>query len=850
MDKLVLIDGNSLINRCFFAMPVFRTKEGTPTNAVMGFIKLFLRIVGDLHPKYAVVAFDMHAPTFRHKMYGEYKATRKGMPGDLVVQMPIIKECLTLMNVKVVEKEGIEADDILGTLSRKFSDVESYIYTGDRDSYQLVKENVNVCYTLRGVSELLLLRADNFEENIGLKPSQIVDLKALMGDSSDNIPGIPGVGEKMAKKLLAQYGSFDNIYTHVDEVKGALQKKLIDGREIGTLSKDLATIRTDVELDVELEDCLIKMPFSQAVKQKFAALEFRLLYANNALYEETASDESAQEDLTETISLSRAQEILPVLEKESLIGIAWGRERHIYAGNHEYRLEEMVDLFSPGIPEEDVKAILSVAFSAGKRVILYQTKEMLHLLEKYEIPMKGDFEDISILRYLVDYTGREESLEYVLDSYHLPIENSARSLCRLFDYLIGKVEQNGMKELYFSIEKPICEVLCQIERKGALIDRSLLSELGENYTRRLSAVSKEILEQAGEANLNINSPSQVAKVLFEKLGLPKGKKSKNGDYSVSAEVLEELSADYKIVRDILQYRQLQKLNSTYIEGLKSVVQADGRVHTTYTQTVTSTGRLSSKNPNLQNIPIRTEEGRELRKLFVAPEGHVLIDADYSQIELRLIAHSAECKSLIEAYNSGRDIHRETAAKVFSVSPEEVTEEMRQKAKTVNFGVIYGESAFGLAKTLKISREEASNFIKRYFEVFPEIKAYLDRTVAFAKENGYVETIFGRKREIPELNSSNYTIRQFGERAAMNMPMQGSAADIIKLAMTSVYKELQARNLRAKMILQVHDELLIEAPVEEKDVCIEILKNCMENVIRLSVPLTADVSVGRSWYEAK
>lgn len=849
MDKLVLIDGNSLINRCFFAMPVFRTKEGTPTNAVMGFIKLFLRIIGDLQPKYAVVAFDMHAPTFRHKMYGEYKATRKGMPGDLVVQMPIIKECLALMNIKVVEKEGIEADDILGTLSRKFDNVESYIYTGDRDSYQLVKENVNVCYTLRGVSELLLLRADNFEEEIGIRPSQIVDLKALMGDSSDNIPGVPGVGEKMAKKLLAQYGDFENIYEHVEEVKGALKKKLIDGKELGFLSKDLATIRTDVELDVEIDDCLIKMPFSQAVKQKFAALEFRLLYANDSLYEENASVEG-EEPLTETISVSRAEDILPVLKKENVISIAWGKEKHLYAGDREYKLTETVDLFSPGIADEDVKEILAVAFSAGKKVVLYQAKEILHLLEKYDIEREGDFEDVSVLRYLVDYTGREESLEYVLDSYHLPIENSARSLYRLFTRLTEKTEKNGMKELYSSIEKPICDVLCQIEDKGALVDKALLLELGGDYTQRLAAISKEILLEAEEPMLNINSPSQVAKVLFEKMGLPKGKKSKNGDYSVSAEVLEDLSADYKIARDILRYRQLQKLNSTYIEGLKSVIQSDGRVHTTYTQTVTSTGRLSSKNPNLQNIPVRTEEGRELRKLFIAPEGSVLIDADYSQIELRLIAHCSGCKSLIEAYNGGRDIHRETAAKVFGVPVEDVTEEMRQKAKTVNFGVIYGESSFGLAKTLKIGREEASSFIKRYFEVYPEIKEYLDKTVAFAKENGYVETIFGRKREIPELKSSNYTIRQFGERAAMNMPMQGSAADIIKLAMTSFHRALLDRKLKARMILQVHDELLIESPIEEAEECANILKECMENVIRLSVPLTADVSVGRSWYEAK
>ncbi len=854
MEKLVLIDGNSLLNRAFYATPHFTTKDGVPTNGVFGFIKLFLKIVHDLKPEYAVVAFDMHAPTFRHKMYDKYKATRKGMPQELAVQLPILKECLNLMNVKICEKEGIEADDIIGSLSRLF-DVQSYIYTGDRDSYQLVDEHVQICFTKKGVSDLLCLTKDNFQEIIGLRPDQIIDLKSLMGDSSDNIPGVPGIGEKMAMKLLADYDNLENIYAHLDEISGSMHKKLEENRELAFLSKDLATIDTKVQLEVKLEECRLKMPFSNALRQKFAALEFRILYADESLYEKNLGNTEvgkSQKSLKpeSKISVNTFADMENDLKNNTEITVVWGENRYIYVGKTEYELSEPKDLFSLGVGVDEVTKILKAVFEKeNNTVILYQAKEMMHVLNEYGVSFNAQFEDVSLLKYLVDYTGREESLKFVLDSYALQTEDLACSLYALYKKLREKAQEQGLEELYQTVEKPLCKVLYTMEKEGVCINESYLNQLGEDYARRLQKVSRRIHELAGDDKFNINSSQQLSKILFEKLGLPGGKKSKTGNYSSSVEVLEKLAPDYEIVREILEYRKLQKLNSTYVEGLKPFIK-NGKVHTTYTQVVTSTGRLSSKNPNLQNIPIRTEEGREIRKLFVASPDHVLLDADYSQIELRLMAHMSNCPELIEAYQEGKDIHEDTAAKVYGVPASEVTASMRRNAKAVNFGIIYGESAFGLSQALGITAAEASDFIQRYFKAYPAVKDFQNKTVEFAKENGYVTTIFKRKREIPELKSSNYNLRQFGERAAMNMPLQGSSADIIKIAMIAVYNELKKRNMRSKLILQVHDELLIDAPQEEAKEAGEILKNCMENAATLTVPLTVEVSSGKSWYDAK
>lgn len=853
MEKLVLIDGNSLVNRAFFATPHFTNKEGTPTNGIFGFIKLFLKIIRDIKPQYAVVAFDEHAPTFRHKKYAQYKGTRKPMPEELAVQMPILKECLALMNVKMCSQAGIEADDIIGSISRKFPSVESYIYTGDRDSYQLVKEGVNVCYTLKGVSELLLLTKDNFLETVGLRPEQIVDLKALMGDSSDNVPGVPGIGEKMAKKLLGEYASIDEIYEHLDEIKGAAHNKLEANKELAFLSKELVTIDTAVPLDFTLDDCALKTPFSQAVRQKFASLDFRMLYSDESLYvgEDSAKPQETEVKTVAVKAISSFEEIETEVRNGKEISLLWGEKKSLYiaGGDCEYEFCERQDLFSAGLATEGMQKILRALFEdENKKIILYRAKEVLHALDLYDVNRKAKFEDVSILKYLVDFSDREESIEFVLESYGYSKDCPAYSLAKLFSILYARTGDSGMLSLYEDMEKPICEILCNAEKAGSAVNESLLRQMGEKYSVRLKEISENIYRLAGET-FNVNSAAQLGKILFEKLGLPGGKKGKRGDYSSSADILEKLAPEHEIVREILSYRQIQKLNSTYIEGLKPFIR-EGRVHTTYTQTVTSTGRLSSKNPNLQNIPIRTEEGREIRKLFVASEGNVLLDADYSQIELRLMAHFSDCAELIAAFKNNADIHRATAAKVYGVSPEKVTSEMRRKAKAVNFGIIYGESAFGLSQSLGISQNEAAAFIDKYFESYPEVKKYQQETVEFAKEKGYVTTLFGRKRVISELKSSNFNLRKFGERAAMNMPLQGTSADIIKLAMISVSKELKRRGMRSQLILQVHDELVLDAPVEEAEEAKKLLKDCMENAVQLKVPLTVEVASGKNWYDAK
>lgn len=852
MEKLVLIDGNSLVNRAFFATPHFTNKEGTPTNGIFGFIKLFLKIIRDIKPQYAVVAFDEHAPTFRHKKYAAYKGNRKPMPEELVVQMPILKECLKLMNVKMCSMEGIEADDIIGSITRKFPSVESYIYTGDRDSYQLVKEDVNVCYTLKGVSDILQLNSENFFEQIGLRPEQIIDLKALMGDASDNVPGVPGIGEKMAKKLLSEYDSLEDIYNHIDDIKGSVHNKLEANKELAFLSKDLVTIDTAVPLNFTLEECALKTPFPQAVRQKFAALDFRILYSDESLYVNEGAEKSNKEIKSVPVrTIASYEEIREEIANGKEISLLWGDRKTLFVlgGACEYELPEQQDLLSEGMPTEEIKKILYAIFEdENKKVILYRAKEMMHFLEQYDVNFKAKFEDVSILKYLVDFSDREESIGFVLESYGYSKESQAYSLSELFSFLYEKTKESGMSSLYEDMEKSVCEILYRMECRGSAVNETLLRQMGEKYSVRLKEISENVYRLAGE-KFNLNSSVQLSNILFGKLQLPYGKKGKSGAYSSGAEILEKLAPQHEIVREVLNYRQIQKLNSTYIEGLKPFIR-EGRVHTTYTQTVTSTGRLSSKNPNLQNIPIRTEEGRELRKLFVASEGNVLLDADYSQIELRLMAHFSDCAGLIEAFNSGSDIHRETAAKVYGVPSDCVTAEMRRKAKAVNFGIIYGESAFGLGQSLGIGQEEAAEFIRKYFESYPEVKNYQNETVEFAKQNGYVCTLFGRKRFISELKSSNYNLRKFGERAAMNMPLQGTSADIIKMAMISVYKELKKRGMRSELILQVHDELVLDSPIEEVEEATALLKNCMENAVELKVPLTVEVVSGKNWYDAK
>ena len=862
MEKFILIDGNSLLNRAYYATPVFTTKDGLPTNGVFGFIKLLLKIISDKKPAYLAVAFDLHAPTFRHEMYDDYKAGRKPMPEELALQLPVLKEVLKLMDVRICELKGYEADDIIGTLSKKF-DVHSYIYTGDRDSYQLVDSNTNVCYTRKGVSDILELSIDNFKDEIGLEPYQIIEEKALMGDKSDNIPGVAGIGEKSAVSLLEKYGDLDGVYAHLEEIKGALNKKLTEGREAAYFSKKLATIDLNAPIDVTLQECIFKMPFSRAVREKFAELEFKSLLAKNIF-----SDDESEVETTEKgneLSVENVAEILPntILETTTLlenpniqtIAFHWTDDafRFLPVGKDlpwsEYVLPIKTGLLDVGFYDYELESLLRAIFEGNKRTICYNAKEVMHRLKELDIAYKAPFEDVGILKCIAEGLGNTDGLEFCLNYFSLPEKQKAYGVYWLWAHYLSSLNEDE-KKLYKEVELPLVAVLFNMEKQGVCVDLNTLHALSKKYNAEISELVEKIYALAGE-RFNVNSTQQLGRILFEKLKIATGaKKTKESkSYKTTAEELEKYAEDSEIVRLLLRYRKIQKINSTYIEGFKPLIR-NGKVHTTYNQSNTQTGRLSSMNPNLQNIPIRTEEGRELRKLFKAKEGNVLVDADYSQIELRLLAHFSGCKELIEAYCAEKDIHATTASQVFDVPLEMVTSEMRREAKAVNFGIIYGISAFGLAKDLHISTKKAQEYINRYFENYSDVKTYMNANVETANQNGYVRTLLGRRRVINEIKSSNFNVRSFGERAAMNMPLQGSSADIIKIAMLNVFNKLKDGGYQAQLVLQVHDELVIDCPKEEAEEVAKILKEEMENAVSLKVPLTVEVGIGENWYQTK
>ncbi len=864
MEKLVLIDGNSLMNRAFYATPVFTTKDGLPTNGVFGFIKLLLKIISDKKPTHIAVAFDVHAPTFRHQAYVDYKAGRKPMPEDLAKQMPIIKDVLRLMNIRICELAGYEADDLIGTLSKKFL-LETYIYTGDRDAYQLVDESTSVCFTRKGVSDILELNAKNFKDEVGLTPSQIIHLKALMGDKSDNIPGVAGVGEKSAMGLLEKYETLDGIYAHLDEISGALHNKLSVGKENAYFSKQLATIDVNTPYAIELCECVLRMPFSLALKEKFTELEFKSLLVKD-IFSGEAETESLQDVddlkpiLVEEQLFTSIQEGIQLIEaaKSPVIAAYFDeKELRVYLpetldgvqNKTEYVFPVKTGLLDVGFFDYQLAPILRCIYGGKKRVISYNTKDVMHKLRVYDVEFFAPYDDVSILKCLADGLGNTDELSFCLQYYSLPEKNKAYGLYYLYT-AYSKDLRDAERKLYHDIELPLVCVLFDMEKQGVAVDMRTLTELSAKYNREIKETVGKIYELAGEV-FNVNSTQQLGKILFEKLkigaGTKKSKESKN--YKTTAEELEKYADSSEIVRYILRYRKIQKINSTYIEGFKPLI-ANGRVHTTYHQSYTQTGRLSSANPNLQNIPIRTPEGRELRKLFTASKGHVLIDADYSQIELRLLAHFSECKELIQAYCDGKDIHATTASQVFNVPLKEVTPQMRRDAKAVNFGIIYGISAFGLSNDLNITPKMAKDYIDRYFETYSDVKKYMSDNVEKAARDGYIETLFGRRRVINELRSSNHNVRSFGERAAMNMPLQGSSADIIKVAMINVHKRLKEEGYKAKLVLQVHDELVIDAPEIEASLVAKLLQTEMENAVKLRVPLIAECSTGITWFDTK
>lgn len=861
MEKLVLIDGNSLLNRAFYATPVFTTKSGIPTNGVFGFIKLLLKIISDKKPNYLAVAFDVHAPTFRHQKYAEYKAGRKPMPDDLRVQMPILKDVLRLMNIQICEMDGYEADDIIGTLAKRFG-VQTFIYTGDRDAYQLVDDTTNVCFTRKGVSDILELSVKNFQDEIGLSPSQIIDLKALMGDKSDNIPGVAGIGEKTALSLLSEYRDLDGIYAHIEETKGATRTKLETGKESAYFSKELATINVHSPIDISIQECLLKMPFGYSVREKFAELEFKSLLSKD-IFGEAVSNEGEEKGVDISQKKTIVTEVIPenlALLMEDLknnqgetIGFDWNeKEIRIFLTSKsqaEYLLPIKESLLDVGFFDYQIVPILQSVFQKRNHIICYNVKDIMHRLRLFNLAFEASYDDVSILKCLSEGLGNTDSLDFCINYYSLPEKNKAYAVYALREEYLQQLSQ-AEKHLYTNVELPLISVLFNMEKEGVSVDEKVLNELSERYNKELQTLVEKIYELAGE-KFNINSTQQLGKILFEKLQIGNGvkKKKESKSYKTTAEELTKYADDSEIIRCLLRYRKIQKINSTYIEGFKPLI-AQGKVHTTYNQSNTQTGRLSSANPNLQNIPIRTEEGKELRRLFTASKDNVLIDADYSQIELRLLAHFSECKELIEAYRTGKDIHAITAAQVFNIPIENVTDKQRREAKAVNFGIIYGISAFGLASDLGISTKKAQEYIDRYFETYSSVKTYLHGNIEKANNSGAVSTLLGRKRVINEIKASNYNVRSFGERAAMNMPLQGSSADIIKIAMINTSKRLEEGKYKAKLVLQVHDELVIDCPKEEAEEVRLILKNEMENAVLLNVPLTVDIGMGENWYESK
>ncbi|MDY5819944.1 MAG: DNA polymerase I [Candidatus Borkfalkiaceae bacterium] len=851
MNKLVLIDGNSLINRAFYATPPLSAKDGTPTNAVYAFVNMLVRIIGDIKPRYMLVAFDRKEPTFRHEMYADYKGTRKPMPEDLRPQIDLMKKVLDTMGISRYEQAGIEADDIIGSMAKRYKG-DTIIITGDKDSFQLVDETTSVYFTRRGITETEIYSNENFKEKTGIEPIQIIDLKSMMGDSSDNIPGIAGVGEKTALSLVEKYGSLENLYSHIDELSGKLKEKVENSKDIAYLSKTLATINVKLDIPVKDEDMGYSFPFGAATKKLFIDLDFKNVLRREELFladDEISVSVKKNKELPEIIEVNDVVS-LPKFDEDKLLAVNLGDNLNVYDGEKEYKINITDNFFDKGIMYGEAVRYLEKLVEKDKRnFIVYAKKDLRTELNKFKVAFNAFAYDVAIEKYLADFSGKDEKLSEVIAAYDLDKDRIGWSLNEIHDRLFEKLKTENMLDLYEKVELPLSDVLFSMERSGFKVDVATLNEMANEYDKRIAVIAEKIDEYAGE-KVNPNSPKQLGKILYDKLGLISGKKK--GNPSTSADVLEKIADKHPIVPLILKYRQLQKLNSTYIKGFRPLIDEDtGLIHTCFNQTLTTTGRLSSKEPNLQNIPVREQEGKEIRKLFVSSfENGKIVGADYSQIELRLLAHFSKCQPLIDAFLSGKDIHRITASQVFGVGEDQVTPEMRRSAKAVNFGIIYGISDYGLSEQLKISPKKAGEYIAKYFEAYPHVKEYMNSNVEFARKNGYVSTLLGRKRYIPEINSSNFNLRSFGERAAMNMPLQGTAADVIKIAMIKVANRIKKEGLRSRLILQVHDELIVDTAEDEVEEVKNILVEEMQSAVTLSVPLTVETECGTRWFDAK
>lgn len=915
MKKIVLIDGNSILNRAFYGLPDMTNSKGIHTNAILGFLNIMFKILDEEKPEKLIVAFDMKAKTFRHDIFPDYKGTRKKMPDELSMQMPLIKKVLKSMNILILEKEGFEADDIIGTCAymAQDEDYEVSVISGDRDLLQLAtkKIKIRIPKTKRQVTEIEDYYEDDVKEKYFVTPTEFIDLKALMGDSSDNIPGVPGIGEKTATNIITEFSSIENAYENYLNIKPVKAgERLRDNYELAKLCKVLATIDVHVSLDIKLDDARIDDIFNEN-----AYIELKDLELNSVLkrFDLTVSKKQTEFDLE--IDIVTDFKKLTVLKNNILDLSNNASQKDFFVSISYYSLpvkqqEKQLTLFfedsSVDSNNDSHDTLLALSINESKSFILStkhlldsQIKDFIHslfvkgvnffvsgiktfindfLVNKLDIDYIKDNNlllDTNLLAYLINptrdlYTYDSLAKEFLDKSiaskeellkkthYEVALYDKFEDFLKLLAYeaniyyqlrkvMLDKIEELEMSSLLFDIELPLTYALLEMENIGIMCDKSALKEFSDKLGISIRQLEIDIFKEVGE-EFNLNSPKQLGEILFEKLSIPNGKKTKTG-YSTAADVLEKLAPEYPIINKILEYRQLTKLKSTYADGLSNYIKEDNRIHGTFNQTITATGRISSTDPNLQNIPIRTELGREIRKVFVAKQGCTFIDADYSQIELRVLAHMSEDINLIEAYKEELDIHKITASKVFKVPLNEVTSTQRSNAKAVNFGIVYGISAFGLSQDLSISRKEADTYIKEYFKSYPGIKEFLDNTVSFAKEHGYVKTIFNRLRPIPELSSSNFMQRAFGERIAMNSPIQGSAADIIKIAMIRVNERLKKENLKSKIVLQIHDELLIEAYDEEVESVKELLLDEMMGAAKLSVPLNIGMSQGKNWFEA-
>ena len=886
--KLMVIDGNSIINRAFYGVSQnLTTREGLPTNAIFGFLNILLKLLDEEDPDALAVAFDMRAPTFRHKAYAQYKAQRKGMPEELAVQIPVLKEVLDAMNIRRYELEGWEADDLLGTMARVngAQEGETVIVTGDKDSLQLIdgRTTVKLVTTRMGQTTTRNVTPEEFRAEYGFDPIHMIDLKALMGDSSDNYPGVKGVGEKTAMALIQQYQTVDAIYEKLPDIdaKPAMVKKLIQGEADARLSRELAVIRTDAPMDFRPEDTARQPWNGPVLYEKLLQLEFsklidKLKLAPGPAHAASEGEEPLQVrvDIVEVTTLQDFEEArpqweaadhvtvhpLPGLEGVSVVLTRAGGDQ---VSHYDIRRERY---------QGDYRALLCALFGPGVKKAAHGVKELCRTLLDQGVEPGGFVFDTELAAYLLDPTAgsyeirklaasyfkqaverkaalqEEEQLSFLADDLKAQTAwyEDAAWVEAFYELFRPKLEELGLLPVLAEIELPLCPVLARMERAGVLVDGQALGEFGKQLQAGIDVLEEEICALAGE-RFNILSPKQLGHILFEVLELPPVKKTKTG-WSTNAEVLEKLRPRHEIVGRVLDYRQLTKLNSTYVEGLGKVIAADGRIHTSFQNTVTATGRLSSTEPNLQNIPVRTPLGAEMRKMFVAPAGRVLVDADYSQIELRLLAHMSGDQAMIDGFNSGVDIHTVTASQVFSLPQDQVPPELRRAAKAVNFGIVYGISAFSLSEDIHVTVAQAKEYMEKYFQHYSGVRAYMDRVVERGKEDGYVSTLYGRRRWLPELKSSNFNTRSFGERVALNMPIQGTAADIIKLAMIRVDARLRSEGLEARLVLQVHDELIVECPEQEAEQVKALLQEEMEGVAALAVPLVADAKAGRTWAE--